>query len=72
MATAFRTMHAEHKAVLVALSERMTYRDVHAKMPHLERSRVLGILNALQHRGLAENRNGMWSRTQAGDNLATR
>lgn len=68
----FPNMQTDHLDILNALDERMTYKDVAAKLPHLRPSRVLGILSALQHRGLTENRNGMWYRNEAGDRVINR
>jgi transcription initiation factor IIE alpha subunit len=78
MATAFRTMQAEHREVLTNLNERMTSKDLGAKLPQLELSRVRGILRSLQFRGLVGSRTlynskiTNWYRTEAGDRVANR
>lgn len=68
----FPNMQTDYLDILNALDERMTYKDVAAKLPHLRSSRVLGILSSLQNRGLAENRNGIWYRNEAGDRVVNR
>jgi len=55
-----------------AMAEQVTYKDIAAKLPHLRSSRVLGILSSLQNKGLAENRNGIWYRNEAGDRVVNR
>jgi hypothetical protein len=78
MANPFPDMHPEHAAVLEALTERMSYLDLRAKVNHenpdldLAPSRVLGILNNFQRSRLADNRNGIWMRSEAGDRLAAK
>jgi len=70
MGSYFRTMSADQRAVLLALDEHMTSKDLAVKLADkFTRPRVLGLLQNLMYRGLVDNRAKLWYRTSAGEKI---
>jgi hypothetical protein len=65
-------MHADHKALLNALNEPMSSKDLNTRLPQFELPRVRGLLASLRFRGVVafNNKNELWFRTEAGNRLA--
>lgn len=66
-------MNADQRAILQALDSRMSAKDLHEKLADkFTRPRIMGLLQTLMYRGLTDNRNKLWFRTEAGERIAQR